>query len=109
MPRAFNFSAGPAALPEAVLQRAQAELLDWHGTGASIVELSHRGPEFMRVAAETEADLRTLLSIPESHAVLFTAGGATTVQALLPLNFARAGQAADYVVSGHWGLSLIHI
>jgi phosphoserine aminotransferase len=102
MPRAFNFSAGPAALPETVLQRAQAELLDWHGTGASIVELSHRGPEFMRVAAETEADLRTLLSIPDSHAVLFTAGGATTQQALMALNFAAPGQAVDFVVSGHW-------
>ena len=102
MPRAFNFSAGPAALPEAVLRRAQAELLDWHGTGASIVELSHRGPEFMQVAAETEADLRTLLSIPDSHAVLFTAGGATTQQALMALNFAAPGQAVDFVVSGHW-------
>jgi phosphoserine aminotransferase len=102
MPRAFNFSAGPAALPETVLQRAQAELLDWHGTGASIVELSHRGPEFMRVAADTEADLRTLLSIPDSHAVLFTAGGATTQQALMALNFAAPGQAVDFVVSGHW-------
>jgi phosphoserine aminotransferase len=102
MPRAFNFSAGPAALPEAVLQRAQAELLDWHGTGASIVELSHRGPEFMQVAAETEADLRTLLSIPGDYAVLFTAGGATTQQALMALNFAAPGQAVDFVVSGHW-------
>jgi len=102
MPRAINFSAGPAALPEPVLRRAREELLDWHGTGASIVELSHRGPEFMQVAAETEADLRSLLSIPDSHAVLFTAGGATTQQALMALNFAAPGQAVDFVVSGHW-------
>lgn len=102
MSRAFNFSAGPAALPEPVLCRAREELLDWHGTGASIVELSHRGPEFMQVAAQTEADLRTLLSIPDSHAVLFTAGGATTQQALMALNFAAPGQAVDFVVSGHW-------
>jgi len=102
MSRAFNFSAGPAALPEAVLLRAREELLDWHGTGASIVELSHRGPEFMQVAAAAEADLRSLLSIPDSHAVLFTAGGATTQQALMALNFAAPGQAVDFVVSGHW-------
>jgi len=103
MSRAYNFSAGPATLPEAVLRQAQAELLDWHGVGASIVELSHRGPEFMQVAAEAEADLRTLLSIPDDYAVLFLAGGATTAQALIALNFAAAGQAVDYVVTGHWG------
>ncbi len=78
-------------------------MLDWHGAGASIVELSHRGPEFMQVAAEAEADLRTLMSIPDDYAVLFLAGGATTAQALLPLNFAAPGQVADYVVTGHWG------
>lgn len=103
MTRAYNFSAGPATLPESVLLQAQAEMLDWHGVGASIVELSHRGPEFMQVAAEAEADLRTLMSIPDDYAVLFMAGGATTAQALLPLNFAAPGQAVDYVVTGHWG------
>ena len=103
MPRAFNFSAGPAALPEPVLRHARDELLDWHGTGASIVELSHRGPEFIQVAAQAEADLRTLLSIPDDYAALFTTGGATTQQALMPLNFATPGQAVDFVVSGHWG------
>jgi phosphoserine aminotransferase len=86
-----------------VLRQAQEEMLDWHGVGASIVELSHRGPEFLQVAAQAEADLRTLLSIPADYAVLFLAGGATTLQALMPLNFAAPGQAADYVVSGHWG------
>ena len=103
MSRAYNFSAGPATLPEPVLLKAQAEMLEFGKAGASIVELSHRGPEFLAVAQQTEADLRTLLSIPDDYAVIFTAGGATTVQALLPLNFAEAGQAADYVVTGHWG------
>ena len=88
MTRAFNFSAGPATLPESVLRQAQAEMLDWHGSGASIVEMSHRGAEFMSVAAEAEADLRRLLDIPEDYAVLFLSGGATTQQALIPLNFA---------------------
>ena len=103
MSRAFNFSAGPATLPEAVLRQAQEEMLDFRGAGASIVELSHRGPEFIQVAAEAEADLRRLLGIPDDYAVLFTAGGATTAQALIPLNFAAPGQVADYVVTGHWG------
>jgi phosphoserine aminotransferase len=103
MSRAYNFSAGPATLPEPVLRQAQEEMLEWRDAGASIVELSHRGPEFMQVAAEAEADLRTLLSIPETHAVLFTAGGATTAQALIPLNFAAPEQPADYVLTGHWG------
>lgn len=107
MPRAFNFSAGPATLPEPVLLQAQAEMLDWNGVGASIVELSHRGPEFMGVAAEAEADLRKLVGIPNDYAVLFTQGGATTQQALIALNFADAGQAADYVISGHWGKTAI--
>lgn len=103
MARAYNFSPGPAALPEAVLRQAQADMLEWRDSGASIVELSHRGPEFMQVAAEAEADLRTLLAIPGDYAVLFLAGGATTQQALLPLNFAAPGQRVDYVVTGHWG------
>jgi phosphoserine aminotransferase len=107
MSRAHNFSAGPATLPEPVLRQAQDEMLDWHGAGASIVELSHRGPEFLQVAAQAEADLRTLLSIPADYAVLFLAGGATTLQALMPLNFAAPGQAADYVISGHWGKTAI--
>ncbi len=107
MSRAFNFSAGPATLPESVLRQAQSEMLEFGDAGASIVELSHRGPEFIGVAQQTEADLRTLLSIPDDYAVLFTAGGATTTQALLPLNFATLGQTVDYVVSGHWGRTAI--
>src|SRR5690606_18229919 len=88
MTRAYNFSAGPATLPEAVLRQAQAEMLDWNGVGASIVELSHRGAEFSGIAAQAESDLRELMSIPDDYAVLFLAGGATTQQALLALNFA---------------------
>lgn len=103
MSRAHNFAAGPAALPEPVLRQAQAELLEWGDARASIAEISHRSPEFMQVAAEAEADLRRLLSIPDDYAVLFLPGGATTQQALVALNFAAPGQAADYVVSGHWG------
>lgn len=103
MTRAFNFSAGPATLPEPVLRQAQAEMLDWNGIGASIVEISHRSADFIAVAAQAEADLRTLVGIPEDYAVLFLAGGATTHQALLALNFAAPGQVVDYVVTGHWG------
>ncbi|MGN7833857.1 phosphoserine transaminase [Pseudoxanthomonas sp. 22568] len=107
MTRAFNFSAGPATLPEPVLRQAQAEMLEWNGVGASIVEISHRSADFIAVAAQAEAGLRTLLSIPDDYAVLFLAGGATTQQALLPLNFAAPGQAVDYVVSGHWGKTAV--
>ena len=103
MSRAYNFSAGPAALPEPVLEQAQREMLEFGGAGASIVELSHRGPEFMEVAEAAERDLRALVGIPDDYAVLFTSGGATTQQALMALNFASAGQPADYVVTGHWG------
>ena len=107
MSRAYNFSAGPATLPEPVLRHAQGEMLEWHGSGASIVELSHRGPEFMEVARRAEADLRTLMAIPDSHAVLFLQGGATLQQALIALNFAAPGQAVDFVISGHWGRTAI--
>ena len=101
--RIFNFAAGPATLPAEVLQQASEEMLNWRGMGCSVMEISHRGPEFVAVAQQTEADLRKLLSIPDDYAVLFTSGGATTTQALLPLNFAAAAQPVDYVVTGHWG------
>lgn len=103
MSRAYNFSPGPAMLPEPVLRQAQAEMLEFASARASVLEISHRGADFIAVAQQAEADLRQLLSIPDDYAVLFTSGGATTVQALLPLNFAAPGQAADYVLSGHWG------
>ncbi len=107
MTRAYNFSAGPATLPETVLRQAQADMLEWNGIGASIVEISHRSADFIAVAARAEADLRRLLWIPDDYAVLFLSGGATTQQALLPLNFAAPGQATDYVVSGHWSNTAI--
>ena len=107
MTRAYNFSAGPATLPETVLRQAQAEMLEWNGVGASVVEISHRSADFIALAAQAEADLRKLLWIPDDYAVLFQAGGATTVQALLPLNFAAPGQTVDYVVTGHWGKTAI--
>ncbi|MEE7547871.1 phosphoserine transaminase [Xanthomonas sp. Kuri4-1] len=107
MTRAYNFSAGPAALPESVLRQAQADMLEWNGVGASIVEISHRSADFIAVAAAAEADLRQLIGIPQDYAVLFLAGGATTQQALLALNFAAPGQRADYVVTGHWGKTAI--
>ncbi|WP_454831113.1 phosphoserine transaminase [Pseudoxanthomonas wuyuanensis] len=107
MTRAYNFSAGPATLPEPVLRQAQAELLDWNGVGASIVEISHRSADFIAVANRAEADLRKLIGIPDDYAVLFLSGGATTQQALLALNFAAPGQVVDYVVTGHWGKTAI--
>jgi len=102
MTRVYNFSAGPAALPEAVLRQAQAELLDWGGVGASVMELSHRGKHFVELAAESERDLRFLLDIPDNYKVLFLQGGATQHFAQLPMNFARRDQIADYIVTGHW-------
>jgi len=100
--RVWNFSPGPAAMPEPVLQRAQNELLDWHGSGMSVMEMSHRGREFMSILAKTEADLRTLLAIPASYRVLFLQGGALAQNAAVPLNLLPAGATADYVDTGHW-------
>ncbi len=102
MTRAFNFSAGPATLPESVLRQAQAEMLDWNGVGASIVEISHRSQDFIAVAAEAEADLRRLVGIPDDYAVLFLQGGATQHFAQIPMNLAGPDDSADYVLSGHW-------
>ena len=102
MSRVWNFSAGPAALPLAVLERAQREMLDWNGSGASVMEQSHRGKRFIAMAAQAEADLRELMGIPADYAVLFLQGGATQHFAQIPMNLAGAGDSADYVVSGHW-------
>ncbi|TAN04409.1 MAG: 3-phosphoserine/phosphohydroxythreonine transaminase [Rhodanobacteraceae bacterium] len=103
MSRAWNFSAGPAAMPEDVLKRAQQELLEWNGARASVMEVSHRGKAFMEMAARVEADLRELLDIPSSHKVLFLQGGATQHFAQVPMNLCADGQRADYIVNGHWG------
>lgn len=100
MSRLWNFSAGPAALPEAVLERAKAEMLDWNGSGASVMELSHRGKRFMELAAATERRLRGLLGIPANYRVLFLQGGATQHFAQIPMNLAPEGGSADYIVTG---------
>lgn len=100
--RAHNFCAGPAALPVAVLERAQAELLNWQGAGASIMELSHRSAEFVGIAERAEASLRRLLGIGEDYAVLFQQGGASQQFASVPLNLSRADDTVDQVVTGQW-------
>ena len=101
MTQIYNFSAGPAVLPKPVLERAQAEMLDWHGSGMSVMEMSHRGKEFTGILAKTEADLRTLLDIPQNYKVLFLQGGAIAENAVIPMNLLNGGE-ADYVVTGSW-------
>jgi len=103
MSRAYNFSAGPAALPEPVLRQAQSELPEWGKAQASVMEISHRGKEFVALAQESERDLRALLQIPQNYKVLFLQGGATQHFAQIPMNFSRRDQGADYVITGHWG------
>lgn len=100
--RVFNFSAGPAVLPEPVLQRAAAEMLDWHGSGMSVMEMSHRGKEFIAIAAKAEADLRALLAIPPNYKVLFLQGGAIAENAVVPMNLLGGRSTADYVNTGEW-------
>lgn len=107
MSRIFNFSAGPAMLPEEVLQQASEEMLDWHGSGASIMEMSHRGKEFIAVAAQAEADLRELLQIPNNYKVLFLQGGAALQFAMLPVNLLRGKKTADYINTGAWSKKAI--
>jgi len=102
MARIFNFSAGPAVLPEEVLARAGDEMLDWRGTGMCVMEMSHRGKEFMSIAAEAEKDLRELLAIPQNYKVLFLQGGATLQFAQIPMNLLAGKGKADYVVTGEW-------
>jgi phosphoserine aminotransferase len=101
--RVFNFSAGPAVLPEPVLEQAREELLDWRGSGMSVMEVSHRGADFIDLAARSEATLRELLGISDDYHVLFLAGGATLQFASVPLNLAPPGATADYVLTGSWG------
>lgn len=101
MARVWNFSAGPASLPEAVLQQAQEEMLDWHGAGCGVMEMSHRGKEFSGIIARAEADLRELMGIPKEYKVLFLQGGATQQFAQIPMNL-LAGRSADYIVTGSW-------
>ena len=102
MGRVFNFSAGPAVLPEEVLRQAAAEMLDWHGTGMCVMEMSHRGPEFIAIAEEAEQDLRDLLAIPPGYKVLFLQGGARLHFAQVPMNLLDGKGKADYVNTGEW-------
>jgi len=107
MSRIYNFSAGPAMLPAEVLARAGDEMLDWRGSGMSVMEMSHRGKEFMSIAAEAEADLRSLLAIPANYKVLFLQGGATLQFAQVPMNLLRGNAKADYVITGEWSKKAI--
>ncbi len=102
MTRVFNFSAGPAVLPEPVLRQAADEMLDWHGSGMSVMEMSHRGKEFIAIHAEAESLLRELLAIPANYKVLFVQGGAIGENAIVPMNLLRGKIGADYVNTGEW-------
>src|SRR6202166_5335844 len=100
--RAFNCAPGPAVLPLEVMEQAQGELLDWHHSGMSVMEISHRSTAFIQVAAEAEADLRDLLSMPRNYKVLFVQGGASAQFSLVPLNLAAPHATVDYIDTGHW-------
>jgi phosphoserine aminotransferase len=103
MSRVFNFSAGPAALPLEVLETIRNDIPDWQGTGMSVMEVSHRSKEFVELAERSEANLRSLLNVPDDYSVLFPQGGATMQMAMAPLNLTRPGDTVDYVVTGSWG------
>lgn len=107
MARVYNFSAGPAMLPEEVLQQASEEMKDWHGCGMSVMEMSHRGKEFISIAEEAEADLRGLLLIPDNYKVLFLQGGASSQFSMVPLNLLKGKKTADYVNTGYWSKKAI--
>ena len=107
MAEIYNFSAGPAMLPRDVMQQAREELLDWHGTGMSAMEMSHRSKEYLSIAEQAEADLRELLGIPQTYRVLFLQGGATSQFAMVPLNLLRDRQQADYINTGAWSKKAI--
>jgi phosphoserine aminotransferase len=105
--RVFNFSPGPATLPEAVLRQAAAEMLDWHGSGMSVMEMSHRGKEYIAIQAEAEKLLRELLGVPASYKVLFLQGGAIGQNAFVPMNLLRGHAGIDFVDTGEWSLKSI--
>ncbi len=107
MARVFNFSAGPAVLPEEVLSKACEELLDWHGSGMSVMEMSHRGKEFIAIAEKAETDLRELMNIPANYKVLFLQGGASAQFAMVPMNLLRGKKSADYINTGEWSKKAI--
>ena len=107
MYRTYNFSAGPAMLPEEVLQQAREEMLDWRGSGMSVMEMSHRGKEFLSIAEQAEADLRALMGIPTSYKVLFLQGGASSQFAMVPMNLLPGKATADYINTGSWSKKAI--
>ena len=107
MSRVFNFSAGPAMIPQAVLEKAQSEMLDWNGTGMSTMEMSHRGKEYMSIAEKAMTDLRDVMSIPDTHEVLFLQGGASSQFAMVPMNLLRGKKSADYINTGAWSKKAI--
>ncbi|MDH3979824.1 MAG: 3-phosphoserine/phosphohydroxythreonine transaminase, partial [Gammaproteobacteria bacterium] len=103
----YNFSAGPAMLPAAVMQQAREEFLDWHGVGMSVMEMSHRSKEYLSIATRAEADLRALLAVPDNYKVLFLQGGATSQFAMVPMNLLRGRGQADYINTGAWSKKAI--
>jgi phosphoserine aminotransferase len=107
MSNIYNFSAGPAVLPKAVLEQARDELVDWHESGMSVMEMSHRGKEFMGMAAQMEADLRELMGIPTNYKVLFLQGGASSQFAMVPMNLLRGKTSMDYLNTGEWSKKAI--
>ncbi len=107
MSKVYNFSAGPAVLPAEVLERARDELIDWNGSHMSVMEMSHRGKEFMSIAEQAEADLRELMKIPDNYKVLFLQGGASSQFAMVPINLLRGKRKADYIWTGAWGKKAI--
>lgn len=107
MTRVFNFSAGPAMLPTAVIKRAQQEMLDWNDSGMSVMEMSHRGKEYMSIASKAEQDLREVMTIPDNYKVLFLQGGASAQFAMIPLNLLGDNQTADYINTGMWSKKAI--
>ena len=107
MSRVFNFSAGPAMIPQAVLEKAQSEMLDWNGTGMSTMEMSHRGKDYMSIAEKAMADLREIMAIPDTHEILFLQGGASSQFAMVPMNLLRGKKTADYINTGAWSKKAI--
>ena len=107
MTRLLNFSAGPAMLPEDVMKKAEAEMIDWQGSGMSVMEMSHRSKEFISIAEKAEADIREIMEIPENYRVLFLQGGASSQFAMVPMNLLRGKGAADYINTGQWSKKAI--
>jgi phosphoserine aminotransferase len=107
MSRVYNFSAGPAMLPEEVLKQAASEMTDWRGSGMSVMEMSHRGKEYISIAKKAEADLREIMEIPDNYKVLFLQGGASSQFAMIPMNLLRGRNTADYINTGQWSKKAI--